>query len=100
MVLFATYLGILGVAGQHLPAGQDAIEPMAFFFFLPKYFVALNCFYTLTWATELAAWGFHAEVSERARAWAFWSAIAVASVITSVPFWWVCVVWQGKPVIS
>jgi len=101
VVLFATYVGILEVAGPHLPGGQDAIEPMAMvFFIIPQYFFYANLLYVLTWVVELSLRWFHVEMSDKVRVWVFWSIVLLASAITSLPFWWACIYWFGKPVIS
>ena len=95
----ATYFGILVISGPHLPAGQDVIEPMALFFFIPRYFLIVNACYTSGWIVDLVLRGFHLEVPSHLRNRAFWVGASLSCLVTSVPFWLACVYWIGKPVI-
>jgi hypothetical protein len=99
VVLIVTYLGILEVAGPHLPAGQDAIEPMAFFFFVPRYFLVVNAFYTLGWMVDLVLRGFHLKLLNYLRRRVFWATVLLSCLVTSVPFWFACAHWIGQPLV-
>lgn len=99
VALVVTYLGILGVAGPHLPAGQDVIEPMALFFFIPRYFLIANLCYTPSWIIELVVRQFHFDVPSYLRRRAFWGGVLLSCLLTSCPFWFACAHWIGQPII-
>jgi len=89
VLYFATDIGISVAASPHLAPGQDAIEPMAVFFFLPWYLGIANACYTAGWITELALRWFKKDYV-KIRKKIFWGGIVFSCLITSVPFWMAC----------
>jgi hypothetical protein len=96
----ATYIGVIAVVGPHIPPGQDVIEPVALVLvIIPRFFLIANLCYTPSWIVDLILRRFQFEVSDRLRFRAFGAGILFSCLVTSVPFWWACIYWIGKPVV-
>ena len=93
VVLIATWIGFTAVASPHLAPGEDAIEPMALFFFVPRYFLITNVCYTVGWIVELVGRRFDAEIARRRARWMFIWGTVFSCGITSLPFWYISAFW-------
>ena len=96
----ATISGVFAVAGPHIPPGKDVIEPMALFFFIPRFVLIANACYTLGWIVELASRWLDPVAARRRARWMYGLGVIFACVMTSLPFWFACAHWIGQPVVS
>lgn len=81
------------VGAKLLRPGEDAIEPMALFLFVPLYAIAANVAYTLGWATELMWSGGDPTRTQAFRSKIFYFGLFISVGITLVPAFLVPVLW-------
>jgi len=100
VAFLATWLGITAVASPHLPPGQDAIEPMVLFLFIPRYLLIANVCYASCWLVAVGLRLLQVKPFGPSRGWAFLGYSLLSCLVTSIPFWCALVYWMGRPLVA
>jgi hypothetical protein len=79
--------------GQVVPAGEDAIEPMALVLGVVVYGIMANLCYTLGWVIELRRRRTDPVAARQRGQWMFRAGLLFSRVLTSLPFWFACLMW-------
>jgi hypothetical protein len=92
-------IGLAAIAGMEslmntvIPAGEDAVEPLALIVGGVFYGIGANLFYTLGWIVELYERKIDTEVARQHANLFFRIGLAFSCLLTTMPFWFGLVFW-------
>jgi hypothetical protein len=92
-------IGVGTIAGYEwlmtkmIPLGEDAIEPMGLVVGAVVYGIMANLCYTLGWMVELRSRKTDPMAARRRGQWMFRAGLLFSCVLTSLPFWFACLMW-------
>jgi hypothetical protein len=89
----ATLAGYEWLMTKLIPLGEDAIEPMGLVAGVVVYAAMANLCYTLGWVVELRGRKTDPVAARRRGQWMFRAGLLFSCVLTSLPFWFACLMW-------
>jgi hypothetical protein len=89
----ATVAGCEWLITKMIPLGDDVIEPMGLIVGAVVYGAMANLFYTLGWIIELRGRKDDPVAARRQGQWMFRAGLLFSCVLTSLPFWFACLMW-------
>jgi hypothetical protein len=89
----ATVAGYEWLITKLIPLGDDAIEPMGLVVLVVVYGAMANLCYTLGWVVELRSRKTDPVTARRRGQWMFRAGLLFSCVLTSLPFWFACLMW-------
>ncbi len=89
----ATLAGYEWLMTKLIPLGEDAIEPMGLVVGVVVYAAMANLCYTLGWVVELWSRKTDPVAARRRGQWMFRAGLLLSCVLTSLPFWFACLMW-------
>jgi hypothetical protein len=93
VVGLATITGYEWLRSKLIPLGEDAIEPMGLVVGVVVYALMANLCYTLGWVVELRGRKTDPVAARRRGQWMFRAGLLFSCVLTSLPFWFACLMW-------
>ena len=89
----ATVTGYEWLMTKLIPLGDDAIEPMDLVMLVVLYGAMANLCHTLGWVVGLRSRKTDSVAARRRSQWMFRAGLLFSCVLTSLPFWFACLMW-------